>query len=112
MPGTDRRHAHVISRLQTCRPQDVGGDGDLVLARGVSIGAQVFPYSAFRSFFIVDEDAFSNITLTSTNRFMPNVSIYYAPEDEPAIVGFLSQHLPIEQGRIDRVERMMHRLRP
>ena len=46
-----------------------------------------------------------------TGGFMPELSIYYAPEDEQHILQILGMHLPMEQNQgtlVDRFARRMH----
>ncbi|HEX3568544.1 MAG TPA: hypothetical protein VHT70_02605 [Candidatus Saccharimonadales bacterium] len=78
--------------------------------QGITIGNRFYPYSNFRSFSIVTEGAFSSIMLVPLRRFMPSLSIYYAPDDEQRIVEALADRLPVERGKYDLVERFMHRI--
>jgi hypothetical protein len=78
---------------------------------GIRIGDKFYGYGEFKSFSILKEGAFSSITLLPLKRFMPPISIYYAPEDEERIVHLLSAVLPVEQHQEDRLEQLMRRLR-
>lgn len=78
---------------------------------GLTIAQKLYPYANFRSFGVVDEGAFSSIVFMPLKRFAPLVTIYYAPEDEEAIVGLLSDRLPMENRQKDALERLMWRIR-
>ena len=80
-------------------------------AEGIQIGDKWHGYDEFRSFAIMPENAFSSIALLPLKRFAPMTSIYYAPDDEDAIVGMLSQALPMEERKHDAVDRLMQRIR-
>lgn len=71
------------------------------------VGAQVHPYSLFKSFAVVDEGAFSNIILVPFRRFSLPISIYYPPEEEQAIIEALSFHLPMQPPSNDMLDRLM-----
>jgi hypothetical protein len=45
-------------------------------------------------------------------RFMPYIPMYYAPDQEDAILDTLSQYLPFEaERRQDPIDRFMHKIR-
>jgi hypothetical protein len=79
--------------------------------QGVQIGEKWYGYEEFRSFSVMPEGAFSSIALLPLKRFAPLISIYYAPDDEDAIVGILSQALPFEERKHDPVDKLMQRIR-
>lgn len=78
---------------------------------GVSIGSKFYNFDQFKSFSIVDEDAFASITFMPMRRFMPAISIYYDPQDEDHIVEVLSVYLPIEDRGRDPIDRLMKKIR-
>lgn len=78
---------------------------------GVIIGHKQLSYSAFKSFSVVPEGAFSSIVFRPLKRFAPLTTIYYAPDDEDRIVGLISDHLPFEEYKPDAVDNMMRRIR-
>lgn len=79
--------------------------------QGVHIGEKFYPYSGFRSFSIVQEEAIESIWFSPLKRFTPMLAIYFAPDDGPKIVDVLSDNLPLENRELDVVDRLMHRLR-
>jgi len=79
--------------------------------RGLTIGARFYPYNAFKSFSVIKEGPFSNITIMPTGGFMPELSIYYSPDDEQDILEVLGEHLPMQQSQgayVDRLARRLH----
>jgi hypothetical protein len=78
--------------------------------RGLTVGDKHFGYSEFRSFSVLPEGAFSSIVFMPLKRFAIPTTIYYAPEDENKIVDLLSDHLPLEEGGHDAIDRLLHRI--
>jgi hypothetical protein len=78
---------------------------------GLTIGQKFYGYDQFRSFAVVDEDAFASIVLTPLRRFMPLLTIYYDPKDEQEILKVLSGRLPVETHRLDMIDQFMRRIR-
>jgi len=44
-------------------------------------------------------------------RFMPFIPMYYAPEQEEAIVEVLARYLPFEERKQDPIDRFMSKIR-
>jgi hypothetical protein len=78
---------------------------------GVSIESKHYPYESFKSFSVLDEGAFSSVTLLPLRRFMPTLSLYYPPEQEDSILQTLANYLPHEERSHDPIERLMRRVR-
>lgn len=79
--------------------------------KGLAIGEKFYPYATFKSFSVIQEDAFSSISILPLKRFMPPLSVYYEPQDEEVIVAILSAYLPMDNRQPDAVDQLMHRLR-
>ncbi len=80
-------------------------------AEGIMIGEKHFTYDQFKSFSVMQETGVPSISLDPTQRFMPAVSIYFAPEDGDKIVNELAKFLPHEQKTSSVVDRAMLKLR-
>ncbi len=80
-------------------------------SQGIHIGTKLYPVSMFKSFAIVEEGAISSIALLPLKRFMPAITVYFAPEDEKKIVDALGAMLPQEERQQDRVDKLMHKIR-
>lgn len=78
---------------------------------GVHIGPKSYPIGMFKAFAVIDEGAIRSISLLPLKRFMPSISIYYAPDDERAIIEALGSLLPHEERQQDAIDRFMHRIR-
>ncbi len=79
--------------------------------QGVKVGERHYGYSAFRSFSVMPEGAFSSIVFMPLKRFALPLTLYYAPDDEDKIVKILSDQLPLEDRRPDAVDSLMRRIR-
>lgn len=78
---------------------------------GVTIGSKFYSYTHFKSFGVHQEGAISAINLMPLRRFMPELSIYYPPEQENSIVEILADHLPHDQREEHGVDRLLKKLR-
>lgn len=79
--------------------------------RGLRVGGKFHPYGDFKSFMLIQDSGLTSITLLPTKRFMPPLSIYFAPEDTGKVINALGNHLPLQHGQLDAVERLARRLR-
>ncbi len=78
---------------------------------GVQMGQRFMPYGSFKSFSVVDDGAFSHISLLPLKRFMPPIAIHYAPEDEDKIVNTLADYLPYEEPKRDVIDSISRKVR-
>jgi hypothetical protein len=78
---------------------------------GIHMGLRFYPYNSFKSFSVVDDGAFSHISLLPLKRFMPNMAIHYAPTDEEKITKTLADYLPYEEHQGDVIENFSRRVR-
>ena len=78
---------------------------------GIRVGDKSFPYSIFKSFSVMQEDAIDSIWLRPLKRFMPTTVIYCAPDDEEKIVMMLENFLPEEDREQDVIDRISRRIR-
>lgn len=80
-------------------------------SRGITIGQKFYPISLFRSFAVIEEGAFRSITLLPMKRFMPAISLYFAPDNEQSILEAFGNLLPQEVRKQDPLDKFMHRIR-
>jgi hypothetical protein len=78
---------------------------------GIHMGPRFYSYNAFKSFSVVDEGAFSHISLLPLKRFMPNMVIHYSPADEEKITHTLADYLPYAEHKHDAIENFSRRVR-
>ena len=82
-----------------------------ISGRGLSINGKRYPFSAYKSFTVLQEGDFNSINLFPLKRFMPPISAYYSPADEQKITDMLGDHLPYEERQMDSIDRLARRLR-
>jgi hypothetical protein len=78
---------------------------------GLTIGPKFYPYNNYKAFAVIDEGPFSSISFLPLKRFMPGLSIYFAPEDEAHIIEVLSSYLPLQPGSTSAFDDLMRRIR-
>jgi hypothetical protein len=88
------------------------GELEYSLSRsGIRIGTKQYPYDDFRLLVVTPESPVPEATLIPTKRFMPPLSVRYAPDDEDKILSALAEHLPVEERRQDLIDSLMHHIR-
>jgi hypothetical protein len=80
-------------------------------AAGLTIAAKRYLFDQFRSYSVIEDGAFVSISLMPLRRFSPGLTIYCDPGQEEAIMGILSEHLPLDDHTHDPVDRLMRRIR-
>lgn len=78
---------------------------------GLQFGPKFYHYDNFKSFSVVNDGAFSRISLSPLKRFMPPLSLHYSPEDEEKIIKILADHLPYEEPKQDLIENIAKKIR-
>ncbi|HEX5797603.1 MAG TPA: hypothetical protein VFX86_04410 [Candidatus Saccharimonadales bacterium] len=79
--------------------------------QGVNIGGRFHRYENFKSFGINQEEGVRSISFMPLKRFMPDISIYFPPEQETAILKVISNHLPHNDRPEKTVDRVAKKLR-
>lgn len=82
-----------------------------LLPTEITVGERRYRYEDFASFSVVREGALWNIVLRPTKRFMPNLTIYFDPNDGEKIFDILAAQMPHEEHRPDVVDQLMSRIR-
>ncbi len=80
-------------------------------SQGVMIGEKFYPYSLFKSFGVGQEGVIGAIHLTPLKRFMPELSIYYPPDEEGRILDTLAEYLPHDKHEEAGVDRLLRKMR-
>jgi hypothetical protein len=78
---------------------------------GITIGGKFYPYEMFKSFTILEEGAIGCINLLPLKRFMPELSVYYPPEEEEKIINVLTGSLPNDQKPEQSFDKLMKKIR-
>lgn len=77
---------------------------------GIHIGEKLYPFSGFKSFSLMQEGGIESIWLMPLKRFMPSISLYFAPEDKDKIVDSLSGALPVQPRQLDPLDKLIHKI--
>jgi hypothetical protein len=80
-------------------------------AKGIHIGEKSYAFGGFKSFSVVQEEGVESIWLLPLQRFAPGLSIYFDPQDKARILEILDDFLPVEEKRLDLIDRLMHKIR-
>ena len=100
--------AVILGIFSTHKPKQIPYE---LSSSGLRAGEKNYPYSLFKSFTIIRENALCSLNLIPIKRFMPTLSIYFDPAQQQKIVNMLGNHLPYEEGGLDTIERLSRRLR-
>ena len=79
--------------------------------QGLYIGDKLYHFSEFKSFGVINDDGSSFIMLIPIKRFAMAVSIYFPQEVGEEIVDILGARLPMEDLRLDLIDRVVRILR-
>jgi len=80
-------------------------------AVGIQIGPKHYPFTMFRTFSLLEEDAVHSILLMPLQRFNLPITVYYDPANEDGIIEALSIHLPHEDRRLSPIDNLMRKIR-
>ena len=83
----------------------------MIDSKGITVDSKFYSYSEFKSFTLLQDDAMGYIDLIPLKRFMPEISLYYAPNDEQQIFETLALHLPHEERDEHRVDKLMRKIK-
>jgi hypothetical protein len=85
---------------------------DYTLSRqGLHVNDRLYPFAEFKGFGVIHDDDEYSIMLIPTKRFKPGVYIYFPEEAGEAIVDMLAARLPMQELRMDLVDRVIRKLR-
>lgn len=79
--------------------------------KGLHIGDTLHAFSDFRAFGIIHDGEEFSIMLIPTKRFLPGITIYFPEEAGEEIVDALGSRLPMQDLRLDVVDRIVRKLR-
>jgi hypothetical protein len=77
----------------------------------IQVNGIVHPFDTFRSFGIVQEEAFFSIQLIPMKRFRPAVVLFFAEQDGERIVDALGLHIPMQPVKQDLIEKFSRFIR-
>ena len=79
--------------------------------RGLSEGTHLYNYDDFKAFGILKEGQHFAIVLTPRKRFSPRVTVFFPEARGEAIVDAFGARLPMEEVRLDALDRLIKFLR-
>lgn len=77
---------------------------------GVQIADKFYPYDHFKSFSVSDDGAVESINFMPLKRFMPEISIYFPPDEGDKIIAILTDHLPHDQVAENKIDKLFKKL--
>lgn len=85
---------------------------DYTLSRqGLHVNDHLYPFVEFKGFGVIHDDDEYSVMLIPTKRFKPGVSVYFPEEAGEAIVDMLGGRLPMQELKMDAVDRIIRKLR-
>ena len=79
--------------------------------KGLSEGNNLYVFSDFRSFGVLNENNHYSIVLMPKKRFGSRVSVYFPEAEGEQIVDVFGAHLPMEPVKLDLLDRLVKFLR-
>lgn len=75
--------------------------------KGVYVADKLYDFSEFRAFGIIKEKEFHSAVLLPVKRFSPGLTIYFPEEKGEKIVDMLGARLPIQEIKLDALEKLI-----
>ena len=79
--------------------------------KGLSEGNNLYNYEDFKSFGVYQDGENYAIMLTPRKRFSPRVTVYFPQENGEAIVDAFGMRLPMEEVKLDYLDKIVRLLR-
>ena len=79
--------------------------------KGINIGSKFYTFDQFKYFSLAQDGAIGYINLMPLKRFMPDVSIYFPPEEADNVVNILSDHLPHHDSAERQIDKLAKKFR-
>jgi hypothetical protein len=77
----------------------------------IRVGERTYGYGMFKSFSVAHEGEHTSIVLEPVKKFVPPMTLYFPPEDEPHVTNAIGNHLPMQEHQPNITERLAHRFR-
>lgn len=79
--------------------------------KGLYVNEQLHTFAEFRGFGVIHDGLEYSVMLLPRKRFHPGVSVYFNEQDGEAIVDLLGAHLPMQELKLDPIDRLIRKLR-
>lgn len=80
-------------------------------AKGLTEGEKTYSFEEYRAFGILQDDTNFAIVLMPRKRFSPAVTVYFPKEKGEEIVDIFGARLPMEEVKLDILDKMVRKLR-
>ena len=80
-------------------------------SKGLTEGEKLYPFGDYKAFGILKEDNHSSAVLIPKKRFGVQVKVYFPEGSGEQIVDFLGARLPMEEVKIDLLDKLVNFLR-
>jgi hypothetical protein len=98
----------LFAALASKKPRQLSYKVDVA---GITIGGRFYPYTQFKFFSIARDGVVGSVNFWPLKRFMPELSIYYPPEQEGQILKIITEHLPHEEHEEHSIDKLLKKLR-
>lgn len=78
---------------------------------GLRVGERLYRLQEYKAFGVMHDGKGNTIFLTPVNRFTPGLSVYFPAQQGEQIVQVLSRYVPMQEVRMDIVDRIARLLR-
>lgn len=80
-------------------------------SKGLRVGDQLYSLSDYKAFGVVHDGKENSIFLIPVKRFKPGLSVYFPVESGEQIVELLGHYLPMQEIRLDFIDKVVRMLR-
>jgi len=80
-------------------------------SKGLEEGEKLYKFEDYKSFGILQQDKNFAIVLTPRKRFSPSVTVYFPAADGEDIVDLFGLNLPMEEVKLDVLDKIVKLLR-
>ena len=78
---------------------------------GLSVDGKVYSFENYKAFGILQEGSHYSIMMIPIKRLSPALTVYFPEESGEAIVDLFGAHLPMQEVKLDALDKLIHRLR-
>ncbi|MDO4684812.1 MAG: hypothetical protein Q4B06_03875 [Candidatus Saccharibacteria bacterium] len=80
-------------------------------SKGLRVGDQLYSLSDYKAFGVIHDGKENSIFLIPVKRFKPGLSVYFPVESGEQIVELLGHYLPMQEIRLDFIDKVVRMLR-
>ncbi|MDR0591002.1 MAG: hypothetical protein LBG75_00310 [Candidatus Nomurabacteria bacterium] len=80
-------------------------------SKGLHIGETLYDFNQFKAFGVLKEDEYFSIVLIPKKHFSPVTTVYFPENQGEAIVDMFGAYLPMQEVKLDAIDRLIRKLR-